>query len=322
MKYIPRKLAERSHLVFQFPQEQNRFIEAYLPILEKLEISESRKANLSSYDLIGRNGSLYSHLGAKSRTFSLRFNITLNNVIDYFTIEGILDIFKFNVNETFGDSKMDAMQRFFDLKQKSEKLTSRGLDHAKIQSSFYKDLTGVQDPKALFSFLTPPDNSSEKNKIINLIMFWVNLVRASVLNNATNSSLGPPIVRLNHGVMYNNIPCVVENISVRPMTELGYDVKTMLPRVIEVSLSMNETRVGNFGEFKAQKIIDGDNNVGWEAVLDTNNMDPYNGLIGLKGSYDDYETATKKAEEERQRQAVSMAASKTSYRGVTTVDFS
>jgi hypothetical protein len=54
----------------------------------------------------------------------------------------------------------------------------------------------------------------------------------------------------------------------------------LLPRQIEVTMSLNEVRLGSSGNFKSTVAIEGDNNYGWEAIISENNIDPYNGLIG------------------------------------------
>ena len=66
-QYVPRKLADRSHLLFQFPQTNKRVLEVYIPFLENVDVTESRRSNLATYDIIGRNGNLFSFLGSKSR---------------------------------------------------------------------------------------------------------------------------------------------------------------------------------------------------------------------------------------------------------------
>jgi hypothetical protein len=128
----------------------------------------------------------------------------------------------------------------------------------------------------------PGDNTNQLNSVINLVYAWVNLIRGSVLNNSSNTTFGPPIVRLTHGAMYNNVPCLLQDYSINIVEEAGYDVATLTPKRLQISLNLIESRTGNFGRFNAGRIEDGDNLAGWESVISTNNIDPYNGVIGLE----------------------------------------
>tara|TARA_Y100001937_G_scaffold37513_1_gene53503 strand:- start:27647 stop:28681 length:1035 start_codon:yes stop_codon:yes gene_type:complete len=123
-------------------------------------------------------------------------------------------------------------------------------------------------------------NENTLNDLINLVYCWVNLIRASVMNNSSNTLYGPPILRLTHGPMYNNVPCLVETYSIRVVEDAGYEVQTLTPRKLEVNLSLVESRTGNFGKYRATKVEDGDNITGWESIIDNNDLDPQNGLIG------------------------------------------
>jgi len=124
------------------------------------------------------------------------------------------------------------------------------------------------------------EQQTELDDLIDLVYVWLNLIRGTTLNNSTDTTLGPPIVRLTHGPMYNNVPCVVENYNISISEDAGYDVETLTPKQIQVSMSLREFRTGNFGEFSAGAHQLGDNLAGWEAIIGDNNLDPYNGEIG------------------------------------------
>ena len=128
------------------------------------------------------------------------------------------------------------------------------------------------------------DEVKRINRVLNLFIFYVNLIRASVLNNSENSVYGPPILRLNHGTMYNNIPCLLKGYTINIVDDAGYEVQTLTPKRVSISLELVESRAGNFANFKAGDLINGDNLTGWESIIETSNMDPYNGLV-LGGEY-------------------------------------
>ena len=122
-RIVSRYLPERSFLYFRYPQSSAvKSIEFYLPMLENIEISESQKPNLATYDLIGRAGTLYSYLGSKSREFNLKFNITLPNVMEYISVIGMhsqfSNQFRFFYNES--DNKARIKQKFLNFKSDSK----------------------------------------------------------------------------------------------------------------------------------------------------------------------------------------------------------
>ena len=99
-----------------------------------------------------------------------------------------------------------------------------------------------------------------------VFIFFMNIFRTSVDNDAKNPLFGPPLVRLTHGTMYQSIPCVCKNYSIEYVEEAGYDLETLTPRQIKISLDLSEVRVGDFGEFNPAQITTRDNLAGWEAV--------------------------------------------------------
>ncbi len=116
-----------------------------------------------------------------------------------------------------------------------------------------------------------------KARAIDLIIYWVNIIRASLVNNANNPIYGPPVIRLDHGIMYKGVPCLCTNYSIDFNEAAGYDMDTLLPRQIKVTMKLEEFRTGNFGEFEPRgTLIEKDNLAGWEAVVlgETNSMDP------------------------------------------------
>ena len=117
---------------------------------------------------------------------------------------------------------------------------------------------------------------------VNYLMMWINVIRTSVVNNSTKTQYGPPTVYLNHGTMYNNIPCVCTGFSVRLVSNAGYELLSLAPRQVEVTMNLSENRVGNFGDFIPFTEIEGDNLVGWEAVMTGDGtMDPNNQFLRL-----------------------------------------
>lgn len=282
-----RLLHDRSYLLFEFPQNNGRGLRAYLPMLENAQVTESQKSNLVSYSLLGRNSNIFGYTGSESRNINVTFKITLLHLLDTLVKEGLDDKFSKHFTMFYSD-KETAKNAFF---VRTTVTPNQEIKHSQIHRSYYQRIAGLATTgQDLFSNLTGDVLSflgaeqdtefaeySFNDKAIDLVMFWINLIRSSTKNNSRDTSLGPPIVRLSHGPMYNNVPCVIENYNIRLLDESGFEVQTLMPKQIEITLSMKESRTGNFGDFKASVVYDGDNNTGWESVIETNNMDPYNG---------------------------------------------
>jgi hypothetical protein len=119
------------------------------------------------------------------------------------------------------------------------------------------------------------EQSQLRMKTLDLVMFWVNLIRSSVVNNAQNSIYGPPVVRLRHGLLYQDVPCLCQSYTLSWDEKAGYDLQTLLPRQLKITMKLVEFRTGDFGVFDQNEIIEKDNLAGWEAVLgEPHTMDP------------------------------------------------
>lgn len=120
-------------------------------------------------------------------------------------------------------------------------------------------------------------NRQLKNRIIDIIIYWTNIIRSSVVNYSKNPIYGPPIIRLSHGILYQDIPCICTDYTIDYNEAMGYDLDTLLPRQLKINLKLEEIRTGDFGEFAPKgNPIERDNLAGWEAVVlgETNSMDP------------------------------------------------
>ncbi len=78
--------------------------------------------------------------------------------------------------------------------------------------------------------------------------------------------------------MYEDVPCICKDYNISYNEAAGYDMETLLPRQIKVSMKLEEFRAGNFEKFDATstRALDRDNNAGWESVVLSNarSMDP------------------------------------------------
>jgi hypothetical protein len=299
-KIKSRYLAERSFLYFKYPSEEERAYEFYLPMLENIEISESQRPNYAVYDLVGRSGNLFAYTGSKSREMVLKFNITLPNVADYLTTMGISEMFS-NKFRGFVKKKQEEKEKFTRTKEFG---STMGFSHyAKEKQKFavlaLQDQVIIDETKRLGSsqestddllvlsqFKKSIDYYYNKNlpidydrvnntEIVDYVLLWINVIRSSVINNSSKTNLGPPTVYINHGTMYNNIPCVCTSVSIRLVNQFGYDLVSLTPRQIEVTMNLSENRTGNFKDFEPFKYLESQNLAGWESVIYFNTMDPH-----------------------------------------------
>lgn len=262
LKYgvIPdRLLPSRSFISFYFPSTNGNPTQIRLPFFENLNITESKAARLQEFKLLGRSSNLYGYLGADSRKFSVTFKMNLTHILEEYPDSYSLILNNVpNLNLT---SNQNTVGNF--IKNEASILSEK----------FTNDLSGITN------LYQNNEARNNKNKIIDLMMFYTNLVRASVVNNAKNPVLGPPIIRLNHGILYQDIPCVCKDYSFEIKEDVLYDVRTLMPVILGIKLSLEEVRTGDFTNFEKGKLIKRDNLAGYEALFDQGSMEP--GIVDL-----------------------------------------
>lgn len=301
---------------FPMPTTGDSYYVIELPFFENVTIKESKKANYQKYSLISRSSNLYSYLGADSRMLTLNFNLSLPHILEehpeinldkyisYMQDKDNVELekqkflepykaqslpnsmaFKLGTEYTKSLARDSAKQVLNDLGTLNvldrETIRSRyGLNSLELdQISQNAESVTTEIPNVDFDQQQVEYSESQqlKYKIIDLIVYWTNIIRSSVVNYTNNPIYGPPIIRLSHGVMYQDIPCICSNYSIDYNETMGYDADTLLPRQISISLKLEELRTGDFGEFAPKgNPLQRDNLAGWEAVVlgETNSMDP------------------------------------------------
>ena len=134
-------------------------------------------------------------------------------------------------------------------------------------------VTSIETAIAQAATASLSEAESDKLQMIDLIIYWVNIVRSSVINNANNPILGPPVVRISHGVMYQDVPCICTDYKIDFDEKAGYDIQTLLPRKLRISMNLEEFRTGDFGKFDQNNIVARDNLVGWEAIFEEDSIE-------------------------------------------------
>ena len=74
--------------------------------------------------------------------------------------------------------------------------------------------------------------------------FVIDTVRAAVVGDTVKetNAVGPPIVRFRHGTVFNEAPFIIKSYNIEYPDDKGYEVKTLMPRQVRVSLSLEEFR--------------------------------------------------------------------------------
>ena len=275
---MKRGIHNKSFLEFHFP---NKLV-ARLPFYENIDITESKQANLVTYDPIGRSSSLYSYAGASSRALKLSFFLTLPHIYGMhvgskvrFTPESLDIHTREQVRKQMThDPTMPEMQPW------SGEMQDAVAEDPFILEEFQMDLEDAEVADLLASKFP---KELEPKTFTQYVAWWVNLIRSSVLNNQQNLMEGPPVVRLTHGMLYQNIPCICKSYNLSYEPAGGMDRDTLLSRRIKVNMNLEEFRAGNFGEFKgsSEHLLDRDNAAGWEAIIEIQTTDP--GFTLLEG---------------------------------------
>ena len=250
-----RLLPERSGLKFLFTDGEGIKVVA-LPFYQNISVKESKKARYAKYSPFSRTSNLYTYTGADSRQIKVDFVMTLPHIREAHPEVGRASYLT-HETDTFSEQ-----QKFFNSPAtgSSNKFGNFAGTAQELEEEFI--LGGAKGQQL------GGDGNAARKKAIDAIAYWVNIVRASVLNNVHDPVWGPPIVRLTHGILYRDVPCIVTGYSIDYPPRAGFDLKTLLPREIKISLTMEELRMGNFEEFKVYSARDtSDNIAGWEAVI-------------------------------------------------------
>ena len=293
MYKVDRRLPERSKLVFYFPnptEGESKYTVVELPFFENITVDETKSARYVSYKLLSRHSDLYGYTGADSRKFRVSFSINLHHLMTEYPNYVNLNIVKntkssgliFNAGDFFGPT-----QNSNEVEGQAQKAATDYNDYIKTDDSGgirnvlnhlvnQKDYNKNDADVILSEELSRTANDFDR-KAVEIVLYWTNIIRSSVVTNARNPILGPPILRLTHGVMYQDIPCIAKSYSFSIGGESStYHVDTLLPTDITFNLDLEEFRTGDFDKFEKYTPIKRDNLAGYEAILfdDNHSMDP------------------------------------------------
>jgi hypothetical protein len=77
-------------------------------------------------------------------------------------------------------------------------------------------------------------------KVLDQVVYFTNIIRSSVLSKGKGTSVPPPLVYLNHGVLYQNVPCICTDYNLSIDKNVTYDLPTLLPFTLKFSVNLVE----------------------------------------------------------------------------------
>ena len=267
-----RLLPERSRIEFHYGGGENTII--FLPFYENPKITESQNATYAEYNPVGRAGSLYSYLGSKSRTIKVDMTYTLPHLAMH-----EMGISRFI--RTFMNTGTESEKSLFTQASDYGPQPKPGDANKSLALAVAKDYWNLRNEGNQSAVLPALDDlgsntqmvldsmsPNEMTKILDTLLFFISVLRTSVVNNASDPMHGPPLLRLTFGSLYQSVPCICKSYNLSWDDDPGYHLETLTPRKIRIQLTLNELRVGNFGQYKPAVYTERDNLTGWESAID------------------------------------------------------
>jgi len=288
----PRLFSERAYLEFSFVYAKElsglkSSFKVTIPLYENPTIAEDKQARLATLRPVGRNSDLYAFLGADSANVKLSFNLTLPHITYHcnkLNLTDYIKVYKADDKESFKVDKPKTKNPILDpnnilnvIKDFQDAFLPSREDILLENTTIFP--TGQSSPLT-FGEQNTLSVSNEEVKIKALYYFWTNIIRCSVIGTSDHTS-GPPLLRFSYGPLYKRAPFLVKQYQISIEEKTGYDVTTLLPLKVKITLNLQELRVGNFSEYKAYNgprgvgtIEESENVAGWEYVLETGSLDP------------------------------------------------
>jgi hypothetical protein len=249
-------LEDRARLLFQFHEGSNT-VRIGLPFFENVKISEKKGARLATYNPIGRSSSLFAYLGAEARSIKLDFNITVPHLAQRY-VDTERKTLALTSKETRNDylnavdppSPKDPILHVADLYETEMSTPENNAYNKQARPSVGTPISGP----------TPSMDAkhNSRRKAHAAVLEFINLIRSSVINHSERPYDGPPLLILDYGIQYINVPCIAKSYSIKFSDDKGYDTELLMPRVLEVSMDLVEIRTSGPGDFQ---------NTGWESTV-------------------------------------------------------
>ena len=266
-----RLLELRSGLFFEYPKlnSEDKTLMFFLPFWENPIIRESKEAHLVEYDLINRGSTLFAHTGAKSRDLTIEFYLTLPHIMN--SMNSVL-----NAQRLIKTLSTEKEKRRFDNINPFESEVKTTVAEDVIRH--WKELVIETQQEYIGPY---PRQSAEEITTGNLATDNPNLFPGLTGQPApgtgtvlADTSLNTPPVGEKEIQLNNDVPLVCRSFDISVEEDAGYDLKTLLPHRIRISLQTSELRGGDFTDFVPGSPIKRDNIAGWEALFEYGTTDP------------------------------------------------
>tara|TARA_R110000824_G_scaffold25038_2_gene87548 strand:+ start:30 stop:956 length:927 start_codon:yes stop_codon:yes gene_type:complete len=258
-----------------------------IPFFENPMIQESKEARLSTYSPIGRASNSFGYLGANSRKIDLKFKITLPHLYSskkQYRLNSLTLSKKDKETQIIGHTIGNLQRSYASTGQLGPEFeyigrgTQRMMGTAIDYDLLYEDILEGRDKQLhnALRFNSPihsinSDAAHERRVIIDTVIEYISSIRSTVMNNVNHPEFGPPVVRLHFGALYENVPFVCESYTLTFDPLAGFDGRTLLPRVLEIGMSLKETRSHDTDTFVEERtgsnLIAKDGLMGWEVLV-------------------------------------------------------
>ncbi len=280
----------------------------WLPFYENPSIVESRRANYAKQNVFLRNEPVRLYTGSDARKFKVDIHYTLPHIASMVPTDMLLKMFsndeslsnkdlenisqylidtvKYDINapidglgqETIYDDNGNPMSRadLTPLKHAMEIMRNRLTDGSEGPVGKFFDQGNVDSAwNSLLMYML--DVTPAHTQISKIVMYAINMIRASVIGSAEFPVKGPPIVELKWGALYNFTPCIITDYRIQAIEEAGYDTKSLMAQRLKISLSLEEMR-NIHGNFHGSPSVTGDL-PGWDSILNLGSMDRSTKLV-------------------------------------------
>ncbi len=262
---INHALEGRAYLDFYFPDHNvgRRGIRR-VPFFENPEITETRSPSYAKTQIIQRNEPARLYIGTDARKLNVKFYITLPHILDFYKVADFgtdwnqkeQEYIQYIINQ----SSKSFGARYAPLVKVNKSLSNPSVEWKPLDDKGpqMENVTSVGDSEGAGTFMDLQSVNSlgsaysmapdELGILATAFMqYIIDTVRASVVGNQSlgrmeSSSHGPPIVRLKHGTVFNEAPFIVTNYSIDFDNTAGTDPRTLLPRRMNIRLSLEEFR--------------------------------------------------------------------------------
>lgn len=296
-------LDEKGFITLEYPGEDSLL---KIPFFENPIINESRNARYASNNIFNRNEPIRLYTGSEARKFTVNLKYTMPHVYEfmkrdlyneYLTEESVRDLKNLvnsnvnllreaNLDRISEDStsyvKAITTQTREDYNASSQAFARRDGKNTTNQIGIHRheDTTGYKGRALGYQSIDTVNfvRNDERFKMQQFMYIIINAIRSSVIGSVNKLQFGPPIARLNFGALYSDVPCIVTQYKFKFDGDSGYELDTLIPRVFEVNLSLEEYRQssssGNLTTDKYDRETNKDGLPGWDTFISQLSLDP------------------------------------------------